>query len=78
MKFVQDKDPVRWFRGYMFIARHPVDVTDRATIDLLSRDNTFMVVADDEVEKKYAPPPRVTSLPQQVRSRLSLPKKWRA
>lgn len=75
MKFVQDKEPVRWFRGRMFLRGHPVEIDDRATIEALSSHADFRKVDTAKVEKK-APQEMPVATP--IRSRLGLPKKAKA
>jgi hypothetical protein len=77
MRFAQDKEPIRWFRGYMFISGRPTEVTDKATIDILLRDPNFRSIQDEEVKGKESGKEGllVSSSP---RSRLSLPKKGKA
>lgn len=51
MRFVQDKEQVRWFLGRMFLRGQPVEVTDRGTIEALSKDSFFRR-CDEEVKRQ--------------------------
>lgn len=51
MRYAQDNEPIRWFRGYVFLKGTPVEIKDRCTADLLSKDNAFRRIEDEKVEE---------------------------
>lgn len=53
MKYIYENG-ARTFRGYFFWNRQPVDVTDRATLKAIEREEGFRRVEDEKVEEAKA------------------------
>ncbi len=66
MKYVYDGEYCE-FRGRVFAWRHPVDITDRGTLEAIARNPSFKKYPDDVVlNTEFSGKPRVTTVIEKV------------
>ena len=59
MKYIHTAGPWREFRGYVFYGEEPVEVTDKATLELIKREPDFKEIKYEEAQGQEAATPSV-------------------
>lgn len=63
MKYIYNGE-YRTFRGYVFMHGHPVDITDRGTLEAIRRERDFKEYLDEKVEVEKATEAQILNAPE--------------